>query len=368
MRSVLRVLSGVLSLVLLPSFVLAQAAITGVVKDASGGVLPGVTVEVASPALIERVRTAVTDPTGQYRIVDLRPGTYSIVFSLTGFSSVRREGIELSGTFIATINGDLKVGSLQETVTVTGETPIVDVQSAKVQSIVGRDALTAIPSSRNATGIQSLIPGMTVGLTPGDSGGITAGTGGGAGSIHGGRPSDSRTLADGLNMGWAGANSNAAVVNVAGAQEVVTSTSGGLGEAETAGVVFNVIPRDGGNKYSGTFYYAGANGSMQGSNYTDALKNAGLRTPSQLLKVWEVNPMGGGPISRDRLWFYLTYRENYAENTIPNMWFNRNGGDPTKWLVDFDLNRQAFNDNRTRTYIGRVTWQVSPRNKINFQD
>ncbi len=115
MRSSLRVFVGVVTLVLLPASVWAQAAITGVVRDTSGGVMPGVTVEVASPVLIERVRTAVTDPTGQYRIVDLRPGTYSIVFSLTGFSTVRREGIELSGTFIATINGDLRVGSLQET-------------------------------------------------------------------------------------------------------------------------------------------------------------------------------------------------------------------------------------------------------------
>jgi hypothetical protein len=365
MRLAVRLLVAAVTLVLAPTSLWAQAAITGVVKDASGGVLPGVTVEVASPALIERVRSALSDPSGQYRIVDLRPGTYTVTFSLTGFSTVKREGIELSGTFVASVNADLRVGALQETVTVTGETPIVDVQSAKVQSIVGKDVLTAIPSSRNATGIQGLIPGM---VTAGDSGGITGGTGGGAGSIHGGRPSDSRTLSDGLNMGWAGANSNAAVVNVAGAQEVVTSTSGGLGEAETAGVVFNVVPRDGGNKYSGTFFYAGANGSMQGSNYTDALKAAGLRSPSQLLKVWEVNPMGGGPISRDRLWFYASYRESYAENTIPNMWFNRNGGDPTKWTVDFDLNRPAFNDNRTRNPIARMTWQVSPRNKISFQD
>ena len=365
MRRSLRVLFAVVTWILVPASVWAQAAITGVVKDASGAILPGVTVEAASPVLIEKVRSVVSDNTGQYRIVDLRPGTYSVTFSLTGFSTVKREGIELSGTFVASINADLKVGSLQETITVTGETPIVDVQSAKVQSIVGKDIIAAIPSSRNATGIQSLIPGMA---TNGDSGGINGGTGGGAGSMHGGRPSDSRTLTDGLNMGWAGANSNAAVVNVAGAQEVVTSTSGGLGDAETAGVVFNVIPRDGGNKFGGTLFYAGANGSMQGDNYTDALKAAGLRTPSQLLKVWEVNPMGGGPIRRDRIWFYLTYRENYAENTIPNMWFNRNAGDPTKWTVDFDLNRQAFNDNRTRNYVGRVTWQVSPRNKINFQD
>jgi hypothetical protein len=350
---------------LLRGTVFAQAAITGVVKDPSGAVLPGVTVEAASPVLIEKIRSVTTDATGQYRIVDLRPGTYTVTFLLTGFSSVKREGIELSGTFVASINADLRVGALQETVTVTGETPIVDVQSAKVQNTVGKDILTAIPTSRNATGLQALIPGM---VTTGDSGGITGGTGGGASSMHGGRPSDSRTLADGLNMGWAGANSNAAVVNVAGAQEVVTSISGGLGEAETAGVMMNIVPRDGGNKFNGTIEYSGANGAMQSSNYTQALKDAGLRSPAELLKVWEFNPMAGGPIVRDRLWFYLTYRESYAENTIPGMWFNKNGGDPTKWTVDFDLARPAFNDNRTRNYIGRVTWQVSPRNKINFQN
>jgi hypothetical protein len=365
MRTLLRVLFAVLTLVLLPSSVLAQAEITGVIKDTSGAVLPGVTVEAASPALIERVRSAVTDATGQYRIIDLRPGTYVVTFSLTGFSTVKREGIELSGTFVATVNADLKVGTLQETITVTGETPIVDVQSAKSQTTMNKDVIAAIPTSRNATGIMALIPGMA---TNGDAGGIAGGTGGGASSLHGGRPSDSRTLSDGLNMGWAGANSNAAVVNVAGAQEIVTSTSGGLGEAETAGVVFNVVPRDGGNNFSGTFEYSGANGSMQSSNYTQALQDAGLRSPSQLLKVWEVNPMGGGRIVRDKLWFYLTYRESYAENTIPGMWFNRNGGDPTKWLVDFDLSRPAFNDTRVRNYIGRLTWQASPRNKFTYMN
>jgi hypothetical protein len=376
MRSSLRVFFGVLTLVLLPSSVWAQAAITGVVRDASGGVLPGVTVEAASPVLIEKVRSVITDNTGQYRIVDLRPGTYSVMFSLTGFSTVKREGIELSGTFVATINGDLKVGSLQETITVTGETPIVDVQSAKSQTTINKDIISAIPTSRNATGIMAVIPGMA---TTGDSGGITGGTGGGASSMHGGRPSDSRTLSDGLNMGWAGANSNAAVVNVAGSQEIVVSTAGGLGEAETAGVVLNVVPRDGGNTFSGLVEYSGANGSMQSSNYTDALKTAGLKSPAGLIKVWEINPMGGGRIVRDKLWFYLTYRESYAENTIPGMWFNRNGGDATKWLVDFGLSptgeclasngcRTAFNDTRVRNAIGRLTWQLSPRNKINFMD
>src|SRR5215813_14116823 len=365
MRSLLRVLAGVLSLVLLPSIAWPQAAITGVVKDASGAVLPGVTVEAASSALIERTRSAVTDDTGQYRIVDLRPGTYSVTFALTGFSSVKREGIELSGTFVATVNGDLRVGALQETITVTGETPIVDVQSAKAQTSINRDIISAIPTSRSITGLQAVIPGMA---GNGDSGGIGGGSGGSAGSMHGGRPSDSRTLSDGLNMGWAGANSNAAVLNSAGAQEVVLSTSGGLGEAETAGVMLNVVPRDGGNVFSGTVAYSGASSGMQSSNYTQALQDAGLRSPAALLKVWEINPMGGGRIVRDKLWFYLTYRETYGENTIPGMFFNKNGGDPTKWLVDLDTGRIAFNDVRDRTYIGRVTWQATPRNKFTFQD
>jgi hypothetical protein len=365
MRIVLRVLFAVSTWVALPATVWAQGAITGVIKDASGAVMPGVTVEASSPALIEKVRAVVSDDTGQYRIVDLRAGIYSVTFSLTGFSTVKREGIELTGTFVATVNADLKVGSLQETITVTGETPIVDVQSAKVQTTINKDVIASIPTSRNATGIMGIIPGMA---TTGDNGGITGGTGGGASSMHGGRPSDSRTFSDGLNMGWAGANSNAAVVNVAGAQEIVVSTSGGLGEAETAGVMLNVVPRDGGNMFSGLVEYSGANSSMQSSNYTQALKDAGLKSPSQLLKVWEVNPMGGGRIVRDKLWFYLTYRESYAENTIPGMFFNKNGGDPTKWLVDFDTSRPAFNDTRVRNYIGRLTWQATPRNKISFMD
>ena len=354
-----------LSLVLLlPAAAFAQAAITGVVRDASGAVLPGVTVEAASPALIEKVRSVATDDTGQYRIVDLRPGLYTVTFTLPGFSVVKRDGIALSGDFVATVSADLRVGNLEETITVTGESPIVDVQSARVQTIIDRDVLTAIPSSRNITGVQSLIPGMS---SNGDSGGITGGTGGTAGNIHGARASDSRTLHDGINTGWAGANSNAAISNVAGSQEVSLTTSGGLGEAETAGVVLNVIPRDGGNTFSGTLFMSGANGAMQGSNYTQALRDAGLRSPQELKKVFDFNPMGGGRLIRDKLWFYLTYREVTAENTVPGMFFNRNAGDPTKWLVDFDTSRPAFNDNIDRNAVVRLTWQVSARNKLSMQ-
>jgi len=358
-----RSVSALFVVLLLPAAALAQAAITGVVRDTSGAVLPGVTVEAASPVLIERTRSVVSDDTGQYRIVDLRPGSYALTFTLPGFNTVKREGIELSGDFVATISVELRVGALEETVTVTGESPIVDVQSARVQTVIDRDVIAAIPSSRNATGIQSLVPGLS---SNGDSGGITGGTGGTAGNIHGARASDSRTLHDGINTGWAGANSNAAISNVAGSQEVVLTTSGGLGEAETAGVILNVIPRDGGNTFSGTFFMSGANGSMQGSNYTQELKDAGLRSPQELRKVLEFNPMGGGRIVRDKLWFYVTYRSLSAENTVPGMFSNRNAGDPTKWVVDFDTSKPAYNDNIDWNAIGRMTWQISPRNKFSL--
>jgi acetyl esterase/lipase len=130
--------------------------------------------------------------------------------------------------------------------------------------------------------------------------------------------------------------------------------------------VFNVVPRDGGNTFNGLFVFSGANGSMQSSNYTDSLKAAGLRSPSELIKVYEINPMGGGRIVRDKLWFYLTYREVVAENTVPGMFFNRNAGNPNAWIVDFDTSRPAFVDSVTRNGVARLTWQVSPRNKISL--
>jgi len=356
-------------LVLAPAAAYAQAAITGVVRDSSGAVLPGVTVETASSVLIEKVRSAVTDSTGQYRIVDLRPGTYSVTFTLPGFNTVRREGIELTGTFVATVNADLSLGALEETVTVTGETPVVDVQSARVQQTVNREVLDAIPSARSSAGVQNLIPGLVLvqggtGLG-GDVGGVTGGSGGSTGAIHGGRVSDSRTMNDGLSTNHGGGGGGGGMLaNAAGAQEMVVSISGGLGEAETGGVVVNLIPRDGANTFSGTFFVSGANDAMQGSNYTQALRDAGLTAPSELIKMYDVNPMGGGRIIRDKLWFYVTARWWGADNTVPGMFVNKNAGNPNAWTYEPDYTKQAFLDARNDFYIGRLTWQATPRNKL----
>src|SRR5438445_4568610 len=125
--------------VLLPSLAFAQGTLPGTVRDESGGVLPGVSVEAASPVLIEKVRTAVTDGPGQYRITLLNPGTYSLTFRLSGFNIVKREGIELSGTATLTIPADMRIGTLAETVTVSGETPVVDVQTARRETVLNAD-------------------------------------------------------------------------------------------------------------------------------------------------------------------------------------------------------------------------------------
>jgi hypothetical protein len=349
---------------LLPAAAHAQAVITGVVRDASGAVLPGVTVDAASPVLIEKVRSVITNATGQYRILDLRPGTYSVTFALPGFTTVKREGIELSGNFVATVNTELRIGALEETITVTGESPIVDVQSARQQQIIDREVITAIPSSRNVAGIQAIIPGIS---TNGDSGGITGSMQGGAASIHGGRANDSRIYADGINMGWAGSSGGGGQMpQVAASQEIAMTISGGLGEAETSGLVFNAVPREGANNFSGQFNFSGSNDSLQGSNYTQALQDAGLRAPFELINVYDVSAMFGGRIIRDKLWFYGVYRQVGGERTVPGMFHNRNAGNPDVWTVDFDRSKQAFNNSLERQGTIRLTWQATPRNKFNF--
>src|SRR5438309_146613 len=177
---------------LAPTLVRAQSTTTGTiagdVKDASGALLPGVTVEAASPALIEKVRTALTNDEGKYRITDLRPGTYSVTFTLAGFAAVKREGIELTAGFTANIVAEMRVGSVQETITVVGATPIVDVQSSGSRNVLTRDVLDTLPTSRSLAALAAVTVGaLTTGqaLGGGDVGGSKGDTVFGFSQIHG---------------------------------------------------------------------------------------------------------------------------------------------------------------------------------------
>src|SRR5829696_7969000 len=288
--------------VLAPSLAFAQATITGVVRDASGGVLPGVTVEAASDALIEKVRSAVTDGTGQFRIIDLRPGTYIVTFTLTGFQTTRREGVELEGQLTATVNADMRVGALEETIIVTGETPIVDVQSVRRQTTINGDVISSIPSARAYGAIMQLIPSLTVqaSFTPGARDvQVTP-----AMSVfggQGGRENEGRLQVDGINTGAPvnGGGVSSYIVDLTNSQEVAFTTSGGMGEAEVGGPAMSIVPRTGGNTIRGSMYFAGTSRGMVGDNYTDRLRAAGLTTPGKLLKLWDVNGGLGGPILKD---------------------------------------------------------------------
>ena len=349
---------------LLPSAARAQASITGVVKDSSGAVLPGVTVEAASPALIEKVRSAVTDESGRYRIVDLRPGTYTVNFALTGFQSVRREGVELPGSFTATVDADLKVGSIEETITVTGDSPIVDVQSIRRQTVLDNDIISSIPATRSYNSLMQLMPNTVT------QGGAAMDTQVVPGMVvfggAGGRSNEGRVNVDGISVGSAfnGAGVSSYIADVGNAREVTMITSGGLGEAEGGGPALNIVPKEGGNTVRGSFYAAGVTEGMIGSNYTDELRTRGLTTPGETRKVWDFNLGVGGPIKSDRVWFFGTYRDEGSERSVPGMFANANAGDPTKWTYVADRSRPAVNAASYRMMSMRITAQATPKNKI----
>src|SRR5688572_596578 len=350
-------------LTIFPAVVSAQTTIAGTIRDSSGGVLPGVTVEAASPVLIEKVRTAISDGGGQYRITELLPGTYTVTISLPGFATVKREGVQVTGAGVITINADLKVGDIQETITVTGETPIVDVQSTRRQQVIDDSTLNALPATRGYNALIFLVPSVT----------------GGSNQIdlmpamrifysHGGRGNEGRTYVDGLSTGSAfnGGGASGYIIDTSNSQEMQLSLSGGLGESEVGGTLVNFIPKTGGNTFSGQGFFSTAGEWSQGNNIDEHLRSIGLSQPAALYKNWDVQASLGGPFVRDKLWFFANYRDFGSHDDILGMYANRNAGDPNAWTYVPDQSIKARNAvSRTVTAM-RLTSQVTPRNKVGF--
>jgi hypothetical protein len=351
----------VLGLAVMPSAAFAQASIVGTARDASGAVLPGVTVEASSPALIEKTRSVVTNGVGQYAIQDLRPGTYSVTFTLPGFSAVKRDGIELTGSFIATVNADLRVGGVQETVTVSGEAPVVDVTSARTEQTIDGDTVAAIPTSRLYSSLTQLVPALNV---QGNDVGGSQGNVFSVFQIHGGRRNEGQVLVDGMSGGYQGMGVSGYTPEVGNAQEIVFSLSGGLGEATTGGPQLNIIGRQGGNTFAGSFFVNGSGSAFVNDNLSADQIAKGLSTPLKPKKLFDINPAFGGPIRRDRLWFFATYRYQMNRQTVASMWDNRNAGDNSKWTYDPDFSRPSEDDGEWRNHSVRLTWQATPRNKF----
>jgi hypothetical protein len=322
----------------------AQVAIAGSVKDTTGAAMPGVRVEASSPVLIERARSVLTDANGQYQIVDLRPGEYVVTFTLPGFKVVRRSGILLEGNFIAQINAELEIGAVEETIIVTASSSTVDTINTQTSFVLDREALDSIPTTIRNTPMRALlIPGTTV--TPFVLGQYNL-------TSHGSSTSDFTMAIDGLrvnNLCGSGQYSGF-YMNDAAMRELTYLTGSESAEVQSSGIRVNQVPKDGGNRFSGTFFAEGRGNGLQADNRSDAVKQAGVLIAGTAYD-YEVNPSFGGPILQDKLWFYTTYKYQNNKVYVPSAKF-------------FDGSQAYRNSMGNYSYIGRITWQATSEDRI----
>jgi Carboxypeptidase regulatory-like domain len=344
---------------LLPRTVVAQSSIAGSVKDPSGAVLPGVSVEASSPALIEKSRTVFTNGAGQYRIVDLRPGVYTVTFVLAGFNVVVREGIVLIADFTAPIDVELKVGAIEETITVAGQTPVVDVMSPVQQQVLTRDLLEAVPTGRNIWGTGATLNGVT--LSAPDVGG-TAGMQQTYMAVHGSERRDNAIQIDGMSVN--GIEGDGAIQNYfnQGMFEEMSYQTSALGaEVQSSGVRLNMIPKDGSNALHGSGFISQVPGDWQSNNFTSALAATGLRAPNTVERIFDQNVGLGGPVKRDRWWFFTTFRRWGVDQTVTDSFYNL---DSSRRSYTPDFNHSVVDDNVIKSGAVRFTFQLAQRQKF----
>ena len=355
-----------------------DAGIGGIVTDDTGGVLPGVTVTAASPALIEQQRIAITDGEGRYAFTQLSIGNYSVTFTLPGFNRIVREGIELTSGFTANVSVELGVGGIEETITVTGASPVVDIQNVRRQTTATAETLATLPmSNKHVNNLQTITAGFT---------GLADVAGGYAqlGNYHG--KDGTKVSVDGMGVDNSSGNSSYQI-NTSSVAEMVAQTSGIAADTNADGVVVNIIPKEGGNTFSGVLTGIFSNDSMESSNLTPELEAQGLGVANRTLKLFDEGISLGGPIKRDKLWFFFAGRTwGFSRPTTGVLWNQSTApgapptGQPTllsppgesKQVVNFvpwlDRPDDRFSG-RLEWYdsgLSRLTWQASERNKINF--
>ena len=355
-------LTAVVWLALAPAAWGQQASgIAGLVRDTSGAVLPGVTVEAASPVLIEKVRSAVTDSQGRFNIVDLRPGTYVVTFALAGFNMLKREGVELTAGFTATINADLQVGALEETVTVTGQSPLVDVQNVKQQRVISDELLSALPSaSRAMASLVAIIPGMVGAGDVGGSSGIYTSNTTWRNMYHG--KGGVKFQYDGMrtnNMGAHGATSY--VMNGATSEETTVDTGGVSAESSASGALINLIPKQGSNTFRTEFFGFYTGEHLQSDNLDDALRARGLTTGPKALGIYDFNGTLGGPLKADKLWFFTAGRVSQSKIQVPGVFFNATKGTPVYTPGDAGLPERVAEEPGRPADVAGVAEEQSER-------
>ena len=354
---------GIAFLLLVPNIAIAQR-IGGNVTDTTAGVLPGVTVEARSPAIIEQVRTAVTDGNGQYLIVALEPGTYTVTYSLPGFTTLVREGIVLSTGFAASIDVELSVGDIEETVTVTGDSPVVDILNVEQREVFDREVVESIPTGKSFQAYALLVPGMVVNKALGttisqDSGGLTAQTFQYI-SIHGGVGGDQEQNINGLDVTDPNVQ-GIGIISDGNLEEMAFEYAGNSAEVETGGVRINMIPREGSNSFSGSFFATFTSQALQADNLDQELIDRGLDTGNNLEEVWLFNPSVGGPIVRDRLWFFVGHTSKRADLFLANTYETQ---DASSFVYVPDFNRPVVDENLIRDQALNLTAQATSRDKF----
>ena len=367
MRQMKRVGLAVLMLLSVAATSRAQTlgTIAGVTRDTSGAVLPGVSVEVSSPALIEKTRLAVTDGAGQYTIINLPIGTYDVTFTLPGFSAVKRDSVNVVANFTAQINAELKVGAISETVSVTGESPLIDVQGTVTARAVTPDVIKAIPNGGTMYQLAAMMPGVSISGGQ-DVGGSSGSPVGAQLSAHGGTGNDEVQLVDGVRVGnMMGGSRTQQTLSPLLYDEVDVQLSGQGGEAVSIGVTTNSIPRSGGNSFSGTVLTNGSGPNLQTSNLTSRLMGLGLTATSSLKSLFDVNGSIGGPIVKDRLWFYATERYQTNSTYAAGSFYPVNPLPTPGNLTRVATTEQGYNPQYLWDNTGRLTAAVTPKLRMN---
>jgi hypothetical protein len=370
-----KALAITLALLLWPLAASAQSLFTGLVSDESGAALPGVTVEASSPALIEKVKTVVTDGAGRYTIVDLRPGTYKLTFSLAGFSTAIRDALEITANFTATINVELKVGSLEESITVSGETPVVDTQQVSRTVTLGRDLLDSLPTTRSISSIGGLIPGIRL-STP-DVGGERV-LEASANRSRGLGDNAQTMLIDGMSV-TASAGGQMPYTNDQMDAELSVRTTAIPASISSGGVNLNSIPRDGGNIFAGNAFLGGFTNKWQSDNVTPEEQARGLTIGNKMAHIRNLSAAVGGPVVRDRAWFFLSVRHADADEFVADTprYVTLTAKELDRTFVDYcsagvcgPFSLKAGQEQRTqlasyvRDVVLRLNTQVTPKNKL----
>ena len=345
-------LFAVLALILalgIPGLAQTTGTITGRAMDSSGALIPGVEVSVASPALIGGARTAITNEQGNYRFTQLAGGDYTVSFSLPGFKTLNIEGVRVDIGATATVNGALEVATVAETITVLSQEPTIDLEQATVAVNFGDQEFEDIPYSRSLRGLMMMAPGVFA--TSYDIGGSSFGSGSSPGGQAFGKSGDAQVVVDG--MIW-----DQHYEDAGSFEEVQVATAAKSAEQSNPGTSLTFVVKSGGNDFHGMLVGEWSDDSFVDTNIDQDLLDRGFSpSPNSFTRYNDVFGEVGGPLVKDKFWFFGSYRDGYGGRLIPGFVDDRNGADP-------DTGPPATFFTKLQDPTLKLTWQLTDNNKL----